>query len=65
MSDSLPLDELTYMRLAERYRPHDIEQLARAVRDLAAQGCTESDIGSSLRLAPGAVRALLYGQRPC
>lgn len=49
----------TYQQLADRFRPTDLAQLARAVHDLARQGHTAADIGAALRLAPGAVRALL------
>lgn len=53
---------LDYAALAVLHRPRDESAMARAVRELAAQGLTERDIGQHLGLDPTAVRRLLAGR---
>ena len=50
---------LNYAALAVLHRPTDESAMARAVRELAARGLTEHDIGQHLGLDPTAVRRLL------
>jgi hypothetical protein len=48
-----------YARRAQLHRPSDPSALARAARELAAQGLTLADIACALRLDVDAVQALL------
>lgn len=50
---------LNYSALSQVHRPREETAMARAVRELAAQGLTERDIGQHLGLDPTAVRRLL------
>ena len=50
---------LNYAALAGLHRPREESEMARAVRELAARGLTERDIGQHLGLDPAAVRRLL------
>ncbi|MGH8200325.1 MAG: hypothetical protein ACREVO_08160 [Steroidobacteraceae bacterium] len=54
--------KVSYSALSQLYRPADEVEMARAVRELAAQGLTERDIGQHLGLDPAAVRRLLQGR---
>ena len=52
--------QLDWRRLAEQHRPSDPAEIAKEVRRLFGEGrLSERDIETALRLAPGAVRALL------
>jgi hypothetical protein len=51
--------KLDYAALAVLHRPRDESAMARAVRELAARGLTEGDIGQHLGLDPTAVKRLL------
>ena len=42
--------QLDYHQLANHYRPADTASLARAARDLLAQGLTAADVAQHLRL---------------
>ena len=53
---------LNYSAISQVHRPRDETAMARAVRDLAAQGLTERDIGQALGLDPTAVRRLIGDQ---
>ena len=54
---------LDYAKLAQLHRPREEAAMARAVRELAARGLTERDIGQHLGLEAKAVRRLLDHKR--
>lgn len=50
---------LDYSVLSQVHRPQEETAMVEAVRELAARGLKEQDIGAALRLDPTAVRRLL------